>query len=207
MCGPEFSDLEAAIWQHFLDDEVLVLGLNSGGDNAEDLAVFVDAFQITFPILLDANSTFHEYRRPTGVSPYPLDYVIDQAGRVAYFNTEYTPEEMIEVIEQLLATPVGVSDEIPAATAAQLTVRPNPFNPRTWIAFDLPAAATVSVTVHDTRGRVVRRLITGEQRPAGHHQLLWDGNDAGGRTLPSGVYFARLDTGAKVLTRKMTLLR
>ncbi len=184
----------------------MVLGLNAGGDSAEDLAVFVNAFQITFPILLDANSTFHEYRRPTGVSPYPLDFIIDQAGRVAYYNTEYAPEEMFEIIEQLLAAPVGVTDEIPAV-AAQLTVRPNPFNPRTWIAFDLPAAATVAVTVHDTRGRVVRRLVTGEQRSAGHHQLLWDGNDGGGRALPSGVYFARLDTGAQVLTRKMTLLR
>ena len=101
---------------------------------------------------------------------------------------------------------MAVTDEIPAV-AAQLTVRPNPFNPRTWIASDLPAAATVTVTVHDTRGRVVRRLVTGEQRTAGHHQLLWDGNDGGGRALPSGVYFARLDTGVQVLTRKMTLLR
>ena len=102
MCGPEFSDLESAVRQQYSEDDVVVLGLNSGNDSAEDLEAFMSAFQVTFPILLDANTLIGTYRQSGAASPYPLDYVIDQDGRVAYYSTEYDPESMVEVIDQLL---------------------------------------------------------------------------------------------------------
>ncbi len=79
-----------------------VLGLNGGQDSTADLEIFRDAFQIEFPILVDASPIYGMYNQPGGTSPYPLDYIIDQQGKVAYFNDEYRPAAMVEVIDNLL---------------------------------------------------------------------------------------------------------
>ena len=68
-------------------------------------------------------------------------------------------------------------------------------------------AAPVTLTIYDTAGRVVRTLLHG-QRPAGRHELGWDGRNASGHALSSGVYFLRLThPGAAAETKALTLLR
>jgi hypothetical protein len=78
---------------------------------------------------------------------------------------------------------------------------PNPFNPATSISFALPEASTVSLRVYNVLGQEVRTLIDGRME-AGLHTVNFDA-----RGMASGMYFYRLDTGANVETRKMTLLR
>jgi flagellar hook assembly protein FlgD len=56
------------------------------------------------------------------------------------------------------------------------------------------------------RGQKVRTLVTGHAA-AGEHSVVWDGKDDQGRVTASGVYFYRLDTCGKVLTKKMLLLK
>ncbi len=83
---------------------------------------------------------------------------------------------------------------------------PNPFNPRTKIAFEIPRAGTVKLAIHDVRGRRVATLIDGELA-VGLHEVLWDGVDNAGRAVASGVYFSRLVVAGEALTRKMVLAR
>ena len=83
---------------------------------------------------------------------------------------------------------------------------PNPFNPATNISFVLPQAMKVRLSVFDARGRIVDILID-SQKPAGPHQVLWNGRDTTGRNAPSGTYLYRLQVPGNTLTRKMTLLR
>lgn len=83
---------------------------------------------------------------------------------------------------------------------------PNPFRPSTLIAFELPAAQTVSVKVFDAQGRLVRTLADGSC-DAGLHRLAWDGADARGTQQPSGVYYYRLQTQDGTWTRSMTLVQ
>jgi hypothetical protein len=84
---------------------------------------------------------------------------------------------------------------------------PNPFNPVTRLAFSVPeGAGTVSLTVHNVNGQVVRTLVDSEL-PAGPALAVWDGTDDSGQNLASGVYFARLASGADRAFRKMTLLK
>jgi phage tail sheath protein FI len=85
--------------------------------------------------------------------------------------------------------------------------RPNPFGPRMTIAFDLPAAAAVTLQVHDVGGRRVRTLTAGEVMAAGHHARSWDGRDDAGETLPAGVYLLQVRAGDRVLTRRVSLVR
>lgn len=186
---------------------MVVLGLydNDGGD--PDLQLFLDAFQVSFPILESTRSTYNIYRQPVASSPYPLDYVIDQAGRVAYFGTEYDPEAMTAVIDELLLNPAAVDDVPGVAGGPKIQARPNPFNPRTEIHFELPVAGRVELDIHDARGRLVRRLINDLNYGKGHHVAAWDGTDDKGQALPSGLFLARIRSAGFSAFTKLTLLR
>ncbi|MCP4545158.1 MAG: hypothetical protein GY835_01680 [bacterium] len=83
---------------------------------------------------------------------------------------------------------------------------PNPFNPKTTIQFDLPATGMVKLMVFDVTGRRVRTLLDGKA-VMGHHEIVWDGRDATGHQVASGLYFTRLIMSESTLTRKMMLLK
>ncbi len=83
---------------------------------------------------------------------------------------------------------------------------PNPFNPSTTIAFDIPDAGHIDLRIYDVEGRLVRVLL-GEQREAGSHEVVWNGTDDEGSILASGVYFYSLAANSRVRTHKMVLLR
>ncbi|MDY0109026.1 MAG: S8 family serine peptidase [Candidatus Krumholzibacteria bacterium] len=96
----------------------------------------------------------------------------------------------------------------PAVIAASrlLHAAPNPFNPRTEIAFELAHEQAVQVAIFDPRGR--RVSILAERRlPAGRHRLAWDGRDAAGRDLAAGVYLVRLQAGVTVDRMRVLLVR
>ena len=103
------------------------------------------------------------------------------------------------------ATTVTASPVLPGAIRlAQNT--PNPFNPRTSIRFRLAEAADVGLEIFDAAGRRVRSLTLG-RRSAGDHDVVFDGRDAHGRELASGVYHYRLRSGNESLVRRMVLVR
>lgn len=83
---------------------------------------------------------------------------------------------------------------------------PNPFNPRTTISFVLPAAGRVDLGIYDVSGQRVRTMLQ-RDLPAGTHHVVWDGKNSAGRSLASGVYFYRLETGKLSLSKKMLLLK
>jgi glucose/arabinose dehydrogenase len=102
----------------------------------------------------------------------------------------------------------SVSDggDVPAAPRLEQNV-PNPFNPRTTIAFTVPEdGVAVSLEVLDLDGRLVRTLASGP-RPAGRQTVAWDGRTASGRPAAAGVYLYRLRAGDTEQTRKMVLLK
>jgi hypothetical protein len=83
---------------------------------------------------------------------------------------------------------------------------PNPFNPSTTIFFDLPQGGRTELSVFDVRGSLVRTLESGMVE-SGRHQRTWLGKDDGGRQVPSGVYFYRLETDLGAVTKRMTLVK
>ncbi len=83
---------------------------------------------------------------------------------------------------------------------------PNPFNNNTAIRFSLPAAAAIDLSIHNLSGQHVATLKTGPQR-AGEHVAHWNGRNAGGLLLSTGVYFYRLRAGGQTTTRKLLLLQ
>ena len=83
---------------------------------------------------------------------------------------------------------------------------PNPFNPSTTIAYTLDVPAPVTLTLYDLLGRPVKHLVDQPQGP-GRHQVGWDGRDATGTRVPSGVYLYRLTVGTEAQTRLLLLLK
>ncbi len=111
------------------------------------------------------------------------------------------------VVSVNLTVSNGVSpvSELPS----QLTLRqnhPNPFNPQTSISFSLPAAGVVKLNIYNATGGLVRTLID-ESLPSGLYQQVWDGTDAVGRRVASGLYLYRLETPTSKLTRKMLMVK
>ena len=108
------------------------------------------------------------------------------------------------------STSAGLSPALPHRTDL-LANYPNPFNPETWIPYQLHASARVRLTIRDVRGALVREIDLG-YRPAGWYStreraVRWDGRGQRGETLASGVYFARLQAGPAAGVRKMLLLK
>jgi len=83
---------------------------------------------------------------------------------------------------------------------------PNPFNPSLHLAYSVPSPGSVSLSIFDVSGRLVRRLVSGVQ-PAGRHTAFWDSVDENGVRVPSGVYFVKFQFGSTSHTQKIVLLK
>jgi aminopeptidase N len=86
-----------------------------------------------------------------------------------------------------------------------LSIVPNPFNRGTRVAFELGQGGSVEIDVYDVTGARVRSVFRGT-RPAGYHEVEWDGRNAAGEPVSSGVYFVRLRAGALTLVRKAVVV-
>lgn len=123
---------------------------------------------------------------------------IDQA--VQLTPRDATVEKGIAVLEGLLAV-------LRPVQTALLPNYPNPFNPETWMPYQLAEDAEVTFTIYDARGRQVRQLDLGH-RPVGIYQArtraaYWDGRNEIGEPVASGLYFYTLSAGKFAATRKM----
>jgi hypothetical protein len=82
---------------------------------------------------------------------------------------------------------------------------PNPFNPTTTIQYDLSKYVYIEIVIIDRLGRYVRTLIA-QEKPAGHHQVTWNGLDNAGNRVASGVYLYRMTAEGYTETRKLLLI-
>ena len=114
----------------------------------------------------------------------------------------------VEVLEPLggdTAVREEQSAGLPGAFALHQNY-PNPFNSTTKIAYDLPQAGKVKLSIYAATGQLVR-VFHREHGSGGAYSIAWDGTDGAGRTLASGVYLYRLNSGSNVAEKKMNLLR
>ena len=96
-------------------------------------------------------------------------------------------------------------------TTALLANYPNPFNPETWIPYQLAQPSEVTMRIYAADGSIVRTLTLGHQ-DAGMYKnrsqaAYWDGTNAFGETVASGLYFYTLTAGEFSATRRMLILK
>ena len=83
---------------------------------------------------------------------------------------------------------------------------PNPFNPTTRFTVDVPKASTVEITIYDVLGQKVNTIMNGQQAP-GSITVQWDGRDANGLPVTSGVYFVHMKSDNFTATQKIMLMK
>ena len=83
---------------------------------------------------------------------------------------------------------------------------PNPFRSETTIAFMLPDDGSATVSIYNVAGRLVKKLPA-QRCSAGRNERAWDGTNAAGDRVASGVYFVRVTSGGEAATGKVVLVR
>jgi parallel beta-helix repeat protein len=123
-----------------------------------------------------------------------------------YGPVNYTPwTDSLHVATHYECPGTGVDDAVPTRYALGRNL-PNPFNPSTRIAYDVPApGGRVELCIYNAAGALVRRVVDEVAEP-GRHTALWDGTSELGRHVSSGVYFYRLTARGFTAQRKMVLL-
>jgi|GEM_PF-2412924 len=139
---------------------------------------------------------------------YDLDYGTRYYWRVrAYGTCGWGAWSIVRTFITSTALAVEEIDAGNIPTAYSLSQNyPNPFNPSTAIEFTLPRPGQITLEVFDIVGRKVRTLVS-EAVTAGTKRVIWDGNNADGATVASGVYFYRIKASDFSETRKMLLLK
>ena len=167
--------------------------VNGDGEvNREDIIAVLDALEAA--AAAPAVSTTESLQR-----------WIDRAKQLNPTDVHF--QKGIAVLQSLL-TPLRETETVPKATAL-LANYPNPFNPETWIPYQLATPADVTLTIYSVEGALVRTLALGHLS-AGLYQsrsraAYWDGRNMIGEPVASGLYFYTLTAGEFTATRKMLI--
>ncbi len=122
-------------------------------------------------------------------------------GRVDYRLSGRAPDEEWQLLRE-----ASLSVSHIELVTGLLAPHPNPFNPTVSIPFSLARPGPLRIAIYDVAGRQLITLIDGDYQ-RGNHIVNWRGQNAAGRDLPSGVYFARMEAPLYEANRKLILLR
>jgi hypothetical protein len=127
---------------------------------------------------------------------------------IAQLEATTLNKEQRQVLEQLKRL---VSQKLIPSRTALFQNYPNPFNPDTWLPYQLATDAPVSIRIYNTQGQLIRLINLGNQK-AGIYMTkdratYWDGQNATGQAVSSGVYFYQLKAGDFFATRKMVIVK
>jgi hypothetical protein len=141
------------------------------------------------------------------VIDYTTAPTLDVSGSpYAYYYVTATDVSGNEGDAASLGTATGVGKR-PGRYVLSVSNYPNPFNPATTVRYTVPTAGPVSIAVFDARGVRVATLVDGKTHAPGAYRLEWGGFSEAGTRVSSGVYFARIEHGGAVRSRKMILLK
>ena len=175
----------------------------------------------TIGALAEGDFSHYELYRGVGEAFVPGPENLLYAGPdTAYFDNEWRWDSgfyyllcAVDIHGNMSTFASSGPDDVTGTEAPQVPAKsylaqnaPNPFNPSTAISFGLAENGRVTLSIYDVSGRLVRTLID-ETRNAGLYRETWDGRNAGGAAVSSGVYFYRLRAGTFSGTKKMVLTR
>lgn len=179
-----------------------VMGLNTVDVSSQNIIINDGAFYVAWIQFAEtAASVGRDHTTP--FSRRPLEFT----GSWSEFRNKETEDLMIHAT---VGAPPGVEEgtdfQPQLSKFVLLQNHPNPFHHTTMVSFALPSLGPTSLKVFDLAGRLVKNLLDAEKK-AGSYRVEWNGRDEKGLEVPSGIYFYKLTTPGKILTRKMILLK
>jgi Ca-activated chloride channel family protein len=209
----------------FWSSQVMQLGLyENPGSFPVTLKGLLDGKKVELVSVADFPTTPGGHRYiPRLWAKAKIDYILNQIAMYGELEELVDQVVQLSLTYQILtpytafysdpdeSTPVERSPSTLPASFTLYQNHPNPFNPETTIAYDLPAEGHVVLRIYDIRGRLVHTLIDADQT-AGAHSLKWDGRDRFGNRVAAGIYlyqivYTRGDGKQFTLTRKMSLIK
>ncbi|UCE24430.1 MAG: M28 family peptidase, partial [Candidatus Zixiibacteriota bacterium] len=129
---------------------------------------------------------------------------------LSFFEREAAKAALRQAVHDLLGIITDADDQIAGSTLPRAVTLsqnyPNPFNPTTEMVYSLPKKSHVILSIYNILGQRVTTLVDSDQ-PAGTHRVGWNSTDDNGSQVASGIYLYRLQTGERVLSKKMLLLK
>ena len=152
---------------------------------------------------------YHVYRNGEVVGNVTNTFFVDlnvPSGVHEYYATALYGEYESEASNVVIVDHTDADDTlIPIATALNGNY-PNPFNPETTISYSLQETGYVNLEIYNLKGQKIRTLVNSEEE-AGVYNVVWDGTNDEGITVPSGIYFSKFATGDYSSTMKMVLMK
>ena len=200
---------------------------NDGVVNIQDLVLVSNSFGVDAPEhpKVDVNNdgrvnildlilvAAHFGESSNAASPKSTAFPPQYVNRIEEWLTEARlVDDGSDVFRRGIATLEYLIDTSVPTETVLLPNYPNPFNPETWIPYDLAEAAEVYIRIYNTKGKSVRQLSLGFQT-AGTYRTrsraaYWDGRNSAGELVASGIYFYTLQAGqTSSATRRMVILK
>jgi len=153
---------------------------------------------------LTVTSRFRELRFPSELKLTDTALYIADLYQLRVFRVH--PDGYSLAVEETIPSD-WVPDVVKSTPVNRLSQNfPNPFNPETWIPYQLASNVNVSLSIYDAQGRRIYAKTLG-YRKAGSHTAHWDGRNAAGEPVASGIYFYSIQAGDFHATRKMLIRR
>ena len=184
------------------ENDALPIDAQVGGDYLYLLDS--ESVQLIDTRTLTVTSRFRELRFPSELKLTDTALYIADLYQLRIFRVH--PDGYLLAVEERVP-----SDWIPEVVKSTAVNRlsqnfPNPFNPETWIPYQLASDTNVSLDIYDAHGRRIYTQSLG-YRKAGSHTVHWDGRNTAGETVASGIYFYSIRAGDFHATRKMLIRR
>lgn len=193
--------------ERYGDQETFDFYAANVNENANFVAEYVEQIGLEIPVILVSSQIYSQYQLRGGLSPYPVDYIIDGEGIVQYANHEYEPELMLMTIDRLLEMDDNNIRNGSNINPNQLNgfilhnAWPNPFNRSTQLKFEIYYPQVLSIDVFSENGREV--ITLGERFfPTGVHWINLDATD-----LSSGTYLCRFQAGNRGQASRLILIK
>lgn len=199
----------------FLPNEIVNLGHTWEFDWAEGGGHYANSVESISETVQVSAGTFNNcikiWRLVTNVAGDTMNitniYLAQNVGEV--LSTTFFPANSTANFELMEYIVTSVSDEGAAGAPNYFNLQqnyPNPFNPSTSIKYQIPELNFVTLKVYDVLGNEVATLVN-EEKPAGEYEVIFDGTGLIHQTLPSGIYFYKLQAGNFVETKKMLMIK
>ncbi len=161
------------------------------------------------PGINDVNNFYQPHERDSLVS---FDVFMTDVGDSGHFTATLTAARDLEHPQTIQFTLINenVGDVVKwyaVPEGVELISYPNPFNSETTLEFSLPNREAVELTIYDLLGREVSTVLNQQWLNTGSYRLRWSATNTNGVSLPTGVYFAKLNMGTEFKTYRLYLLR